>query len=45
MDVEEILKSKHAGIVLSHRVAPATTALLVIDVHHGFLHPGTTLEI
>ena len=45
MDLEEILKSKHAGIEQSHRVARATTALLVIDMQHGFLEPGASLEV
>lgn len=45
MEVEDILRSKLVGIEQSHRVAPATTALLVIDMQHGFLDPGASLEV
>ena len=45
MDVEEILRSKHSRIEQSHQVIPATTALLVIDMQHGFLDQGASLEV
>lgn len=45
MDLEEILRSKQSKIEQSHRVTPATTALLVIDMQHGFLDQGAALEV
>jgi biuret amidohydrolase len=45
MDVDELLRSKQSRIEQSHRVIPATTALLVIDMQHGFLDQGAALEV
>jgi ureidoacrylate peracid hydrolase len=45
MNVEALLRSKQSRIEQSHRVIPATTALLVIDMQHGFLDAGAALEV
>jgi ureidoacrylate peracid hydrolase len=45
MDVEDIIRSKNLRIEQSHRVIAAKTALLVIDMQHGFLDQGASLEV
>jgi biuret amidohydrolase len=37
--------SKQARIDALHRCTPAHTALLVVDMQHGFLDPGASLEV
>jgi ureidoacrylate peracid hydrolase len=37
--------SQPAGIDTLHRCEPASTALLVVDMQHGFLAPGASLEV
>ncbi|MCH7726085.1 MAG: cysteine hydrolase [Planctomycetes bacterium] len=45
MDVEQILQTKVQRIAQSHQVIPEKTALLVVDMQHGFLDPGASLEV
>ncbi len=45
MTVEELLRSKQANIEQSHRVIPVRSALLVVDMQHGFLDQGAALEV
>lgn len=39
------LVSKEARIAQLHRLVPGRTALLVVDMQHGFLDPGASLEV
>jgi ureidoacrylate peracid hydrolase len=43
--VEEIRQTKLNRIREFHRLEPGRTALLVIDLQHGFLDPGASLEV
>jgi len=42
---DEILAARQARIDQLHRCQPGRTALLVIDMQHGFLDPGAALEV
>jgi len=42
---DEILRLKQERIDQLHRCQPGRTALLVIDMQHGFLDPGAALEV
>jgi ureidoacrylate peracid hydrolase len=44
-DLDEILHLKQERIDQLHRCRPGRTALLVIDMQHGFLDPGAALEV
>jgi nicotinamidase-related amidase len=44
-DLDEILQPKQERIDELHRCRPGRTALLVIDMQHGFLDPGAALEV
>ena len=44
-NLEEVLRAKQERIDQLHRCQPGRTALLVIDVQHGFLDPGAALEV
>lgn len=44
-DLDEILHLKQERIDELHRCRPGRTALLVIDMQHGFLDPGAALEV
>lgn len=39
------LVSKQSRIAQLHRLVPGRTALLVVDMQHGFLDPGASLEV
>ena len=43
--MEEALQLKADAIARSHQIIAPTTALLVIDMQHGFLDPGASLEV
>lgn len=43
--IEEIQQTKRERIRELHRLEPGRTALLVIDMQHGFLDPGASLEV
>ena len=43
--LEEIFHAKQERIDELHRCRPGRTALLVIDMQHGFLDPGAALEV
>ena len=45
MSVEELIQAKLDRIHQSHKVIPQKTALLVIDMQHGFVDKGASLEI
>ena len=45
MSVDELIQAKLKRIDESHRVQAGTTALLVIDMQHGFVDEGASLEI
>ena len=45
MSVEELIQTKLDRIHQSHKVIPQKTALLVIDMQHGFVDNGASLEI
>ena len=45
MGAEELIQAKLARIDESHQVVPQKTALLVIDMQHGFVDKGASLEI
>lgn len=42
---DQLRQAKLARIKESHRVQAGRTALLVIDMQHGFLDPGASLEV
>jgi nicotinamidase-related amidase len=44
-NLEEVLKAKQDRIDQLHRCQPGRTALVVIDMQHGFLDPGAALEV
>jgi nicotinamidase-related amidase len=44
-NLDEILQAKQDRIDRLHRCQPGRTALLVIDMQHGFLDPGAALEV
>ena len=44
-DLDEILHLKQERIDQLHRCRPGRTALVVIDMQHGFLDPGAALEV
>ena len=44
-DLDEILHLRQERIDELHRLQPGRTALLVIDMQHGFLDPGAALEV
>jgi biuret amidohydrolase len=43
--LDDVLHAKQARIDRLHRCQPGRTALLVIDMQHGFLDPGAALEV
>ena len=43
--IEDILHAKQERIDELHRLRPGQTALVVIDMQHGFLDPGAALEV
>ena len=43
--IEELLHAKHERIDELHRLRPGETALVIIDMQHGFLDPGAALEV
>ena len=43
--IEEILKAKHERVDQLHRFQKGQTALLVVDMQHGFLDPEAALEV
>ncbi|MBA61770.1 MAG: hypothetical protein CMJ76_05325 [Planctomycetaceae bacterium] len=45
MSVDELIQAKLNRIDQSHQVMPDKTALLVIDMQHGFVDEGASLEI
>jgi len=45
MNLEEILHARQQRIDELHRCQPGRTALLVVDMQHGFLDPGAALEV
>ncbi len=45
MDVSQIPPAKRLQITQSHQIAPASTALLVVDMQHAFLDKGAALEV
>lgn len=45
MDVEAIHAAKQEAIRESHRVTSGASALMIIDMQHGFLDPGASLEV
>jgi biuret amidohydrolase len=42
---EQLLQAKLQRIRELHKIEPERTALLVIDMQHGFLDPGASLEV
>ncbi len=44
-EMEELLRRRQERIDAMHRFQPGRTALLVIDMQHGFLDPGAALEV
>ena len=44
-DLDETLHLRQARIDELHRLRPGRTALVVIDMQHGFLDPGAALEV
>jgi len=44
-NLDELLRAKQDRIDQLHRCQPGRTALLVIDMQHGFLDPGAALEV
>jgi biuret amidohydrolase len=44
-NLQEILRAKQERIDQLHRCRPGRTALVVIDMQHGFLDPGAALEV
>lgn len=45
LSLEEILTAKYSRVDELHRLAPGRTALLVVDMQHGFLDEGASLEV
>ncbi len=45
LSLDEILHAKQERIDQLHRCRPGRTALLVVDMQHGFLDPGAALEV
>ena len=45
MSVDELIQAKLKRIDESHRVQAGTTALLVIDMQHGFVDEGAALHL
>jgi ureidoacrylate peracid hydrolase len=43
--IEELLHAKQDRIDELHRLRPNETALIIIDMQHGFLDPGAALEV
>lgn len=43
--VDEVLHVKQERIDALHRLRPGRTALVVVDMQHGFLDPGAALEV
>jgi ureidoacrylate peracid hydrolase len=44
-DLDDILHARQERIDKLHRFEPGRTALVVIDMQHGFLDPGAALEV
>ena len=44
-DIETILKAKQEHIDAMHVCQPGRTALVVVDMQHGFLDEGASLEV
>lgn len=44
-DIHELLRVKQERIDELHRLRPNQTALVIIDMQHGFLDPGAALEV
>lgn len=44
-NLEEVLRAKQDRIDQLHRCQPGRTALVMIDMQHGFLDPGAALEV
>ena len=42
---DDVLRAKQERIDELHRLQPARTALLVVDMQRGFLEPGAALEV
>jgi nicotinamidase-related amidase len=45
LSLDEILHARQERIDELHRCVPGRTALLVVDMQHGFLDPGAALEV
>jgi len=45
LSLDEILHARQERIDQLHRCRPGRTALLVVDMQHGFLDPGAALEV
>ena len=45
MSLDDILRAGQQRIDELHRFRPGRTALLVVDMQHGFLDPGAALEV
>ncbi len=45
MDIEAIQAAKREAVRDSHRVTHGSSALMVVDMQHGFLDPGASLEV
>ncbi|MFH1265555.1 MAG: isochorismatase family protein [Planctomycetota bacterium] len=43
--LEDVLHARQQRIDSLHRFEPGRTALLVVDMQHGFLDPGAALEV
>lgn len=43
--IDDLRQAKLERIQERHRIEPGRTALLVIDMQHGFLDPGASLEV
>jgi ureidoacrylate peracid hydrolase len=44
-NIEEILRAKAQRVDETHRLQPGRTALLVVDMQHGFLDEGASLAV
>ena len=44
-NLDDVLRAKQDRIDQLHRCQPGRTALVVIDMQHGFLDPGAALEV
>jgi ureidoacrylate peracid hydrolase len=45
MSLDDVLRTRAERLDQLHRFQPGRTALLVVDMQHGFLDPGAALEV